>query len=323
MTRMARLLLKLGIILSLVCALPGAAAQSGARSNIHSDVEIAGLLNEIEAGTARSTRLTAELAGQDERRLLAKAALRQRVRTLYRMTRAGRTPVAAGYKAVMRHVARVKRLKRIVQVHAGDLNRLQARSGELRGLIGQADAGLQRSRRRLATVQERGSTRLPTPGFTQLLSGQSTNDYRAPASTSSYGLHLVDEDPGGGFMAMRGNLASPVSGEVRIVDAQREESDGPGLEFQAPSGTAVRSTAAGRVAFADRYGSYGQLVILDHQDGYYTVYGGLGGVEVQVGDDLSRRARIGVIGNHGRTPALFFEVRKGTRTLPPRPWLGF
>jgi len=63
-------------------------------------------------------------------------------------------------------------------------------------------------------------------------------------------------------------------------------------------------------------------VILDHGDGYYTVYGGLGAVEVRVGDDLSRSARIGSIGTDFSPPALFFEVRKGTRTLEPRSWLG-
>jgi septal ring factor EnvC (AmiA/AmiB activator) len=84
----------------------------------------------------------------------------------------------------------------------------------------------------------------------------------------------------------------------------------------------VRAVSAGRVAFSDRYGSYGRLVILDHGDGYYTVYGGLGAVEVRVGDDLSRQARIGSIGTDFAPAALFFEVRKGTRTLDPRAWLG-
>jgi septal ring factor EnvC (AmiA/AmiB activator) len=109
---------------------------------------------------------------------------------------------------------------------------------------------------------------------------------------------------------------------VRIRVARRDESDGPGLELQAPAGTPVRAVAAGRVAFSDRYGSYGRIVILDHGDGYYTVYGGLGAVEVRVGDDLSRDARIGSVGSDFNPPSLFFEVRKGTRTLEPRSWLG-
>jgi septal ring factor EnvC (AmiA/AmiB activator) len=63
-------------------------------------------------------------------------------------------------------------------------------------------------------------------------------------------------------------------------------------------------------------------VILDHGDGYYTAYGGLGNVEVRVGDELSAFARIGSIGGSAAMSALYFEVRKGTKTLPPRIWLG-
>jgi len=322
---MAGRLLRLGCLIALLGAsFPQAHAQPGVRSTIHSDVEVARLLDEIEASTSKSERLGLELKGYDEKQQLAKVALRKRVRTLYRMTRAGRAPVGAGYRAIMQHVARVKRLKGIVEVHAKDLRRLESHTGRLKGELGQARSSLEHTRARLHTVQERGGVQAPRGGgFTELLAKRPQPDFGGPPQGSGYGLRLVDEPADSGFSSLRGSLASPVSGEVRIVDASRAESDGPGLEFQAPSGTAVRSTAAGRVAFADNYGSYGQLVILDHQDGYYTVYGGLGGVEVRVGDDLSRRARIGVIGNHGNTPALFFEVRKGTRTLSPRPWLGF
>jgi septal ring factor EnvC (AmiA/AmiB activator) len=135
-------------------------------------------------------------------------------------------------------------------------------------------------------------------------------------------MRVLDPSPTAGFEAERGKLGSPVTGDVRIAEGRRAESDGPGLEFQAPVGTPVRAVSAGRVAFSDRYGSYGRLVILDHGDGYYTVYGGLGAVEVRVGDDLSRQARIGSIGTDFSPSALFFEVRKGTRAMEPRSWLG-
>jgi septal ring factor EnvC (AmiA/AmiB activator) len=125
------------------------------------------------------------------------------------------------------------------------------------------------------------------------------------ADSGFYGIRFSDQgEAGPGFEALRGRLPSPVGGEVRVVDARREESDGPGIEFQAPVGTAVRAVAAGRVAFSDRYGSYGKLVILDHGNGYYTAYGGLGAVEARVGDDLSLDARIGAIGGDSNPPAL-------------------
>ena len=72
------------------------------------------------------------------------------------------------------------------------------------------------------------------------------------------------------------------------------------------------------MAFADRYGSYGQLVILDHGDRYYTVYGGLARMDVQAGDDLSKSARVG----SASADPVYFEVRRGTRTQDARIWLG-
>jgi septal ring factor EnvC (AmiA/AmiB activator) len=76
--------------------------------------------------------------------------------------------------------------------------------------------------------------------------------------------------------------------------------------------------AAGRVAFADSYGSYGRLVILDHGDRYYTAYGGFAAIDVQVGDEVSKSARLGT----ADASAVYFEVRKGTKTEDARAWLG-
>lgn len=311
------------LVCALMLALAGVApvALANRHGGIQDDLAVSQLLGEIEAGTARAERLREELARHQGAASKARDALRTHVRTLYRMTRAGRAPLGAGYEAIMQHVGRVERLKRLVVTHSKRLTTHETQAGALRQQLGQADAALQSARGRLAAVQEQGGAPAPSR-FDQVLSAPPSQFSPTP-SASGYGLRLVDEPRGGDFIASRGNLSSPVSGEVRVVDARRVESDGPGLEFQASAGTPVRAAAAGRVAFSDRYGSYGQLVILDHQDGYYTVYGGLGGVEVRVGDDLSRRARIGVIGNDSGKPALFFEVRKGTRTLPPRPWLGF
>jgi septal ring factor EnvC (AmiA/AmiB activator) len=78
----------------------------------------------------------------------------------------------------------------------------------------------------------------------------------------------------------------------------------------------------GRVAFADRYGAYGRIVILDHGAHYYTVSGTLGGVDVRVGDEVSAGERIGSVGDDGHGPLLYFEIRHGSQTVAPQSWLG-
>jgi murein DD-endopeptidase MepM/ murein hydrolase activator NlpD len=295
-----------------------ARGEFAANSGIGVDVELARVLDEIEADSAKQTRLSEEAKTLELRRSQAKSGLRLRVRALYRVTRPGMAPVGGGFDAVRTHVARIRRLSNLIKQDAGQLQVLQARGATLHAEVGLVSTSLVHARERLTALQEHDSR----DSVMQVLGGTAEIPDTAAHGGSFYGMRLSDAEPQASFEAERGHLLSPISGEVRVVEARRPESDGPGLEFQAPSGTPVRAVAAGRVAFSDRYGGYGRLVILDHGDGYYTAYGGLGAVEVRVGDDVSARARIGSIGSDTDSPALFFEVRKGTRTLPPRSWLG-
>jgi septal ring factor EnvC (AmiA/AmiB activator) len=139
---------------------------------------------------------------------------------------------------------------------------------------------------------------------------------------------------------MKGRLPFPIAGRAEIRNVHRAGAPGPGLEMSAPSGTAVRAVYAGRVAFADRYDGFGQLVILDHGGHYYTLMGDLSTIEVRVGDDLSAGAKVGTVGmpatdemsgaegaspksrSRARAPGLYFELRHGTAALEPGPWLG-
>jgi murein DD-endopeptidase MepM/ murein hydrolase activator NlpD len=303
---------------------PGLDAVRG-QSGLGADLQVAQLLDQIEAGSARKTRVEGELlslAGQrDDRR----NRLKQRVRALYRITRAGVAPMAGGLEAVLGHVARVKRLERIVTRDAHELRGVDSRTQQLRGEASELGRSLEQARAQLGSAQQMQALGRDPAGdrFLGTFGGSAEAAQDAPEAQGFYGLRVLGDAPGGdGFTSKRGSLGMPVSGEVRVRDARRDESDGPGLEFEVAAGTAVRAVENGRVAFSDTYGSYGRLVILDHGEGYYTVYGGLGSVEVRVGDDVSRRARIASVGSDANPPALFFEVRQGTRTLSPRSWLG-
>ena len=285
------------------------------------DVEIARVLDEIETENAKQTRLDSEISSLDACRSELHNTLKSRVRALYRITRSGMTPLAGGFDAIRQHVARVRRLNALVTSDARALQAMTLRSDAARAESALAVTSLGHARERLEALQSQettGSLHAREPH--EFAPAHETRETHEPF----YGLRLSDSGnaPMAAFEALRGKLAVPISGEVRVGDARRKESDGAGLEFQAALGTSVRAAAAGRVAFSDHYGSYGRLVILDHGGGYYTAYGGLGNVEVRVGDDLSAYARIGDIGNQTTPPSLYFEVRKGTRTLPPRAWLG-
>jgi septal ring factor EnvC (AmiA/AmiB activator) len=315
-TRLSRRRLVAVLLLALALVVPATHQVLGQARGVSADVAVASLLDEIEAGSAKQERLEQEASEASKRRDALRGQLKGEVRAMYRLHRTG-APLAGGVDAVLRHVSRMDRLRRIVHRQTADLTKLERRSKELQSERLVASRNVEQARTRLADLQQSRSA--PARTLDGMLAS-SADGYRP--STETYGIRLVDPAPVTTFESQRGNLASPVRGDVMIREGRRPESDGPGLELAAPVGTPVRAVAAGRVAFSDRYGSYGRLVILDHGDGFYTVYDGLGTVEVRVGDDLSRDARIGAIGSDFSPSALFFEVRKGTRSLEPRSWLG-
>jgi septal ring factor EnvC (AmiA/AmiB activator) len=97
-----------------------------------------------------------------------------------------------------------------------------------------------------------------------------------------------------------------------------------GIDIETPVGSAVRSVARGRVDYtSDDFGTYGNIVVINHGDGYYTLYGHLSeilvgvGNEVQAGQVIARSGEVGSL----KGPILHFEVRKGGTPLNPEDWL--
>lgn len=94
-----------------------------------------------------------------------------------------------------------------------------------------------------------------------------------------------------------------------------------GLDFVAPFKSPVRSTGEGVVTVAGRQGPYGNLVEIDHGNGFRTRYGHLYKINVEVGQKVSFRQVIGLLGSTGRStgPHLHYEVRfAGTLRDPER-----
>ena len=78
----------------------------------------------------------------------------------------------------------------------------------------------------------------------------------------------------------------------------------------------------GVVAYADQFTGYGNLVILDHGDGAYSLYGYLGDMEVARGDHVDAQGRLAASGrNPSGNPALYFELRVDGAAVDPLQWL--
>ena len=97
-----------------------------------------------------------------------------------------------------------------------------------------------------------------------------------------------------------------------------------GIDIAIPVGTSVNAVAKGRVDYtSDDYASYGEIVIVNHGDSYYTLYAHLSEIAVAVGQDVTAGQTIGRSGDTGslKGAILHFEVRRGGTALNPEDWL--
>jgi murein hydrolase activator len=253
----------------------------------------------------------------------AHARVIARGRALYRATRAGMLPIGGGFDALVEHAMKVERMRHGV---TGDL----AAEKELRGHAADLARVLERiSRDRVSLGAQRAAMDAERVAMEDEARRQQAFDRAFETSTGAADYVAVygggasaDPSTPAGFAASRGRLLFPVAGRAEARPARREGTNGPGLEIRAPMGSVVRSVYAGRVAFADRYGPYGRIVIVDHGEHYYSVSGNLGSADVRVGDEVTPGERLGTVGDEGQGAMLYFEIRHGTETVAPGAWLG-
>ncbi|MGB8221990.1 MAG: peptidoglycan DD-metalloendopeptidase family protein [Polyangiales bacterium] len=318
-----------GILIALLVATGGAGAEQDLGIDELTDVaavegKIAESLARVENAQTRQAQIDTEISGLADSRDEAQERLYERARALYRIRRSGMLPVAGGFDSLMAHLARVQRLSRMVKNDLDMMEFLGERGAALRAEKDQLATALQESeiavRALEAKKEELEQSGRSASLFQETLRGEPQD---APDDSVGYGRIRVSgdlDDLGEGFAEMRGQLALPVQGSMRIGESSREGA--PGLEFYGQPGGPVRAAADGRVAFARNYGAYGLMVIIDHGGSFYTVYGGLGSSSVQVGDWVGMGTQIATLDDGGPDAILFFEVRRGTRPLDARSWLG-
>lgn len=97
-----------------------------------------------------------------------------------------------------------------------------------------------------------------------------------------------------------------------------------GIGIAATPGTPVHAVEAGRVRLVETMGTYGLTVILEHGNGYYSIYSHLQGAAVKAGDDVKKGQILGAVGgeNSDYGPHLHFEIRgENQMALDPLDWL--
>jgi len=137
------------------------------------------------------------------------------------------------------------------------------------------------------------------------------------------------EPPAVGFGTLRGSLPWPTDG--RIVGGFGEQvhprfgtrTFKRGIDIEAGDGAGIVAVYAGHVVYTGWFKGYGNLIILDHGNDYYTLYAHAAEIRVHEGDDVRQGQIIGTVGDTGSLagPRLYFEVRYQGRPQDPAEWL--
>ncbi|MDD2446278.1 MAG: peptidoglycan DD-metalloendopeptidase family protein [Tissierellia bacterium] len=128
-----------------------------------------------------------------------------------------------------------------------------------------------------------------------------------------------------------GKMEWPVTGHNRITSYYgyrihpifKTKKMHTGIDIAAPTGTHIKSAAAGTVIYADWLGGYGKAIMVDHGGGIVTLYAHNSAFVASVGQDVSRGETISKAGSTGNStgPHLHFEVRKDGSYVDPLPWV--
>lgn len=101
-----------------------------------------------------------------------------------------------------------------------------------------------------------------------------------------------------------------------------------GIKIATKQGQPVIAVTDGTVIFAGEFRSYGNVVIVDHGEGFFTIYGFLSKIQAEQGQKVIEGQIIGLVGQDTQGPgmgsnqsALYFEIRKGTSAQDPEIWL--
>jgi len=130
----------------------------------------------------------------------------------------------------------------------------------------------------------------------------------------------------GSFSAQKGRLPWPVSGRVRLGFGPNRHPElgtkieSNGLEIEAVPQSEVKALWSGRVLYAGPLKGFGNLIVIDHGEKYYSLYGHVANFTRKVGDDVKPQELIAFSGHDGRD-AVYFELRHRGAPVDPAGWL--
>ena len=134
---------------------------------------------------------------------------------------------------------------------------------------------------------------------------------------------------GKGFATLKGKLPLPLSGKILSTYGKKVDPKlnttffQKGIEIAAQQGDAIKAIHEGKILYAEWFKGYGNIVIVDHGDSYYSLSAHLSQINKRVGDRVEAGEVIALSGDTGslKGPCLYFELRYHGEPLDPSEWL--
>lgn len=127
------------------------------------------------------------------------------------------------------------------------------------------------------------------------------------------------------FKKLRGKMPWPTKGRIAASFGSAKQVGNlrwDGVLIRAPEGKEIRAIHHGRIAFADWLRGFGLLIIIDHGDGYMSLYGHNQSLFKEAGEWVEPGEVVALVGNSGglRKPSLYFGIRYNGKAVNPRRW---
>jgi murein hydrolase activator len=215
------------------------------------------------------------------------------------------------------NIAKIDELQAAIEEEDAELARLEEQN---RDRINELDAARRQRGRVLASLEKQSSDRNAT---LKRLTQQQAQLERLLRDLSR-AIEGAPYDPNDAFAKLRGKLSWPVSGRVvtgfgdTIAGGLRSN----GIVIAADRGNPVTAVQEGRVVYADWLPGRGLLIIIDHGNGYMSLYGHNEQLFKQAGATVRAGDAIAAAGDSGgrSQSGLYFEIRRAGKPVDPKPW---
>lgn len=216
-----------------------------------------------------------------------------------------------------------KQSAELAAIHAeqqAQRQRLEAKKRARKDVLVKVSRQIEKQRREISTLK-RNENRLARlfEQLRQMLSRPRPGTLRNERLPDAAG----DGSP---FAQLKGRLNLPVRGELRSRFGSPRDDTGvlwKGLFIAAPAGQEIKAIAAGRVVFADWLRGFGNLLIIDHGEGYMSLYGNNESLFKRVGDPARGGETVAAVGSSGGNTdsGLYFEIRHQGKAFDPLGWV--